>query len=56
MFVTSVKDEKTTNYPIMEGFGFYRPTGKTRKIIRESFAKVGITIYGNGWDLVDEKN
>lgn len=55
MMENSKKHEKLDNYTIMKKFGFYRPSTEDRKIIRKAFKKIGKTIHGIGYDLIDDK-
>lgn len=47
--------EQRDNYIIMEKYGYFRPTPLERRTIKECFKKINITIYGNGYDLIDTK-
>lgn len=55
MFTTAKEQEKRQNYLIMNNYGYFRPTSEERKLIRERFKKIGKTIHGLGYDLIDKE-
>jgi len=55
MFESAKYHEKQDNYEIVKQYGFIKPSPEDRKIIKETFQKIGITIHGIGYDLIDIK-
>lgn len=55
MMIEAKEREAGDNYAIMKKHGYHRPSSTDRKAIRETFANIGITIYGVGYDLIDSE-
>jgi hypothetical protein len=53
MMAGSREHERQENYDIMAEHGYFRPTPKERKEIKKAFETINITIYGNGFDLIN---